>query len=496
MMILTAVFSQNVLTISTMITINITLFKIDTCKINSHLTSFISHCTADLTVLNADSNDYGLGWNSNVSTSTSAASTNIKNAFKYTKALKISSYPLTGEYNNYLGGGYVYQMSSDPMQLLSDLAFLQTNNWIDGQTRAVLIELNIFNPNINMFAYCYLLFEIVPTGSVIMSYRFYPMTVFDERSSLFSFTTIAAVIYLVMVFMLLLKQIYNVKIHKLEYLKQFQSYLNLSLIAFSFTSFAIWLLRVWESQSIMTTLASNLQSTSSNNKMVNLQMLAYWDDTLASMLALCAALGTIKFLKLLEFNPSIKTLIRAFQFAFLEILGFVFIFALTICAWLQFGFVVFNDRVLDFSTFVKSMETGFLLILGKFQLSAMIEANIYWAIVFYVTFNIFIMFVMFNLFLTVICDSLDAAKEDEKLCEKLPIGEYLQGKIDYVLQPIRQFLEPSVKKKKQQNYEMSMNKSLKKVELYKGTIESFASRADEVVMKVETFCAVSEEVTK
>jgi hypothetical protein len=389
--------------------------------VNSHFSISIPFCVADLNVLNDESKDFSIGWALPVFDNSSAS-----NPFKYTKALNISSFPLTGVYNTYLGGGYVYQLSTNQTQLVLDLAFLQANNWMDRQTRAVFVEFSLFNPNINMFAYCYMLFEILPTGSMVKSFNFYPMTLFDGRNSWFSFSTVCALIFLVMIFILTLKQIYNIKIHKLKYFKRVWTYLDFSLIAFSFTSFAIWLYRLWEAQSIMSILASHLNSTlTSSSKIVNLQMLAYWDDTLACMLSLCAALGTLKFINLLEFVPSIKKLIRAFEIGFSFTVSYTVVFSLVVFAWVQLGYIVFGNRVRDFSTFIKTLETGFLLILGKFQLNEMIEANAVWAIVFHFTFNFVAVFIFFSLFITILCEALDAANKDEKLAEKLEVGRFI-----------------------------------------------------------------------
>ena len=142
-------------------------------------------------------------------------------------------------------------------------------------------------------------------------------------------------------------------------------------------------------------------------------MLAYWDDTLACLLAFCAMLGTLKFFKILESNRSIKILSRAFRIGFVNTVSFTILLSVLTFAWLQFAFVIFNERIHGFSTFLKTMMSGFLLILGKFQLGDMLEANVVWTVVFYLTFNIFILFVMFQLFLSIIVDALGEAKKDE-----------------------------------------------------------------------------------
>jgi hypothetical protein len=86
-------------------------------------------------------------------------------------------------------------------------------------------------------------------------------------------------------------------------------------------SYAIWLYRVWEALGIMNKLSTNKQT-------INIQMLAYWDDVLACMLAFCACLGSMKFFKILQFNRSIQTLGNAFRIGFGDVFGFLFILSL------------------------------------------------------------------------------------------------------------------------------------------------------------------------
>jgi hypothetical protein len=82
---------------------------------------------------------------------------------------------------------------------------------------------------------------------------------------------------------------------------------------------------------------SSRASSSSSGKFINLQMLAYWDDLLASMLVFCACLGSFKFFKILQINRSIRTLSRTLKIGFVGFLGFSFIFALMVYK-LQVGY--------------------------------------------------------------------------------------------------------------------------------------------------------------
>ena len=404
---------------------------LDKCKVSKEMSGLISYCTPDYNSLNGEDKNFDLTW-SEYNSSFVLSDKNLEdvyNAFQYTRALSISSYPMSGIFTSYLGGGYAYKMNGNGASIISNLTLLEQNNWIDRQTRAVFVEFNTYNPNIKMFAYNYLLFEILPTGSIVTSYRFSPMSLFDDRTSLFSFGTICAIIYLVLIFILTMKQIYRIKVEKWQYFKQMWTFIDLTLIAFSYTSFAIWLYRIWEAQKIMTLLSS---STTNKTKFISLQMLAYWDDVLANMLAFCACMGSLKFFKILQFNHTIRIMMNSIKIGAAGMISFGAMFLLFALAWMQASYVIFNDQILTLSTFVKSAETGFLLLLGKFQLSDMLRVSPTYSILYYVTFNTFMVMVMLNMFISIITDALGEAKLRDQDADPLDLEGYFYSKIGKV----------------------------------------------------------------
>ena len=48
----------------------------------------------------------------------------------------------------------------------------QANNWLDEQTRAVIIQFNVFNPNFNVYCAVQLIMEYLPCGKVLTSARY------------------------------------------------------------------------------------------------------------------------------------------------------------------------------------------------------------------------------------------------------------------------------------------------------------------------------------
>ena len=64
----------------------------------------------------------------------------VYHAFQYRTASELNGYPVIGTCNSYWGGSNVYEMRGKKSYLQGNLTLLQFNNWIDRQTRAVIIE--------------------------------------------------------------------------------------------------------------------------------------------------------------------------------------------------------------------------------------------------------------------------------------------------------------------------------------------------------------------
>ncbi|CAF3966068.1 unnamed protein product, partial [Rotaria sp. Silwood1] len=67
------------------------------------------------------------------------------------------------EYNTYFGGGYNYQLRGSLLEIIGDLSELENTSWFDRNTRAIFLTFNLYNPNVNLFIYCSLLMEYLPS---------------------------------------------------------------------------------------------------------------------------------------------------------------------------------------------------------------------------------------------------------------------------------------------------------------------------------------------
>ena len=99
--------------------------------------------------------------------------------------------------------------------LFNTTKYLNKLKWIDSQTSALFTEFTLFNPNINLFMNCSVLFEIASSGSFINTTQFRSIDLYTiNQSQYFSFKLALSLIF--MIFMLALFVIELVKFFKLK----------------------------------------------------------------------------------------------------------------------------------------------------------------------------------------------------------------------------------------------------------------------------------------
>ena len=63
-------------------------------------------------------------------------------------------------------------LSSTKSKTVSILSDLKTHSWLDRATRALFIDLTVYNANVNLFCQIRLIAEFTPTGGILTSAEF------------------------------------------------------------------------------------------------------------------------------------------------------------------------------------------------------------------------------------------------------------------------------------------------------------------------------------
>ena len=211
-------------------------------RIKSHLCSYQklrSNCFEDYQMLNEDKESFFPEWNNETLSST------ILQAFEYKRSAELDTYVYVGEYGSYSGNGFVYEFRGRLNEIKRNLSKLHELEWINNSTRGLIIQMNLFNPNVQLFTSVILLTEFLSTGGISSTARFEPfqfngkflfLSMSDVRFSSLVFQSqfqlICSIIYLILIIYILISEIRRMIHLKSSYFRRIQSYIELSLIVF------------------------------------------------------------------------------------------------------------------------------------------------------------------------------------------------------------------------------------------------------------------------
>ena len=130
------------------------------------------NCVPDYSFSNEDKDPYQPGW---VNQTDEDYSSTIVKAFEYQTSEALNTSVYVGDHGNYGGGGYVYELRGRLSEIQGNLSVLHQLSWIDNRTRAVIIQLTLYNPNVQLFTAVTFLAEFLSVGGVVSQARFEPI---------------------------------------------------------------------------------------------------------------------------------------------------------------------------------------------------------------------------------------------------------------------------------------------------------------------------------
>ncbi len=157
-------------------------------RVKSNLCSdqrIISICENSYDSSNEETQSFQPGWTNE--TIGEEYSSSIINAFTYSTSDELGTYAYAGQHGTYEGGGYVYEFRGPLSYMRTNLSLLNQLEWIDEHTRAVIIQLTLYNPNVQLLTSATLLAEFLSTGGVFPSSSFQPIH-FYSNSFFYSIT--------------------------------------------------------------------------------------------------------------------------------------------------------------------------------------------------------------------------------------------------------------------------------------------------------------------
>ncbi|XP_066268498.1 polycystin-1-like protein 2 [Branchiostoma lanceolatum] len=236
------------------------------CEPLKRMVNVTSRCSVPYSLSVADTQNYTIRWipdnttaNATVSTVCDSSSSrelnncaNDKSPWKYTYGSLTDGFPYFGKQGSYLGGGYIAWLGATE----ESMSFLQRHRWLDEKTRAVFIELILYNPHVNLFSVVSLVVEFTNLGSVYKSSEI--VTVRLIQHDVILLLVLRGVLALFLLYFVF-REGKSLLSRPLEYLGEFWSWVELLIITLGFSTLGIY----FYTQGIIDEVAEQRQNGSS-----------------------------------------------------------------------------------------------------------------------------------------------------------------------------------------------------------------------------------------
>ena len=227
--------------------------------------------------------------------------------WRYQSAAELRNDPILASYNSYEGGGYAAVMGYDESTAQGVLNETITNGWLDRQTRAVILEVAVFNVNKNLISVATYFYEAIATGAAYTARRIETLELYSTESGALMFFLICQFLFMAMVllyFIVMLVQLYQ---QRVGFFKSLWNMVDFFMIIFSVASVAFYMIRA---KSVLNTIKS-IQANP--YEIVHLHTALDWLNLENAFIAVAVFMVTVKLLNLIRFNPHVIYLSSSFR---------------------------------------------------------------------------------------------------------------------------------------------------------------------------------------
>ncbi|CAF1416666.1 unnamed protein product [Rotaria sordida] len=362
----------------------------------------ISTCKNDYSLFNEEKYSFQPGW---INKTTEEYSSSILKAFKYSTSNELDTYMYIGKRGIHSGNGYVYEFRGRLFDIKSNLSLLHKLGWIDERTRAIFIQLTLYNPNVQLFTSVTFLIEFLSTGSISPTARFEPINFYVFTSII---QLVCIIIYMGFIIYFMIIEIGLLYQLKLKYFSKFWSLIELGIIICSWGSVGVYIWGFKEFNRI-----SSLFQKTNGYVYINLQFSVYINDLLTFLLGFCCFFGLIKLIYLCRFNQRLLLFSQTLKYAGKQLISFSFMFSIVFISFLCLFYLLFVSNISSCSSLLETSQMLFEMTLMKFDTSQLIEANAFLGPFCFTLFIFLIVFICLSMFLSIINGSFRRARENK-----------------------------------------------------------------------------------
>ena len=295
----------------------------------------------------------------------------------------------------YPGSGYEQLIPAANIGNATDyVSSLRRQAWTDDDTRALFVEMNLYNPTINRFSVITMLFELPLHGGVMTSTQI-------QNVKLFKYVEPADFVVMILEFIMIIQLFEFIRIQVTRVgLIGWQEYLSNSWTWFDLINTGtLWCVIQFRIQWLVMVAMLNFNM----NTMIDLKSVADMiriEDQVNSVNALLIYMRAFKFLslwpRLQKYKDTLMISVPDIMAYWVNVSVIFFAFACT-------GFVAFGTKVYSFHTLGESMTTMFIYASGQYNFEELKAADSFLGPVISILFMCLVYFCLTCMFMAINC---------------------------------------------------------------------------------------------
>eukprot|EP00696_Hemimastix_kukwesjijk_P000274 gnl/Hemi2/10392_TR3584_c0_g1_i1.p1 gnl/Hemi2/10392_TR3584_c0_g1~~gnl/Hemi2/10392_TR3584_c0_g1_i1.p1 ORF type:complete len:909 (-),score=357.18 gnl/Hemi2/10392_TR3584_c0_g1_i1:37-2763(-) len=389
---------------------------------------------------------------------------------------------VTGFVANYESAGYFYDFTPTSSTYKTMIGCLCANNWVDEQTRAVMLLFNTYNPGVDWLSVGRILFEFAPGGGVVPSVKVYSIRLsywadwFLAGQVSEAFTMILEILVALSLILLgywlhrKIKEGTNPTDEKIKPRKWFWilfEFWNMLDVCIMLMYFGVLLVEIiFVTSSLRTTF-----DITNTTQYIDYSPLSNLQTAIIVLYGLLAILATVKLFKFMMLSERAHLLWCSLHKALRTMFWFLVLFMLFILGFAFLGFLSFGSTVYRYSTFGNSVWALLRLIVGDFSYTEIERDNYFLGPVYFTFYAFLVLFIMVTGFTAILIHSNNEIQKKNKYRRitarfeddpsAIPTKEELQGLPWYIRKKYQtklQLIQEKAMKKKR--YDVDHNEIL------------------------------------
>lgn len=401
--------------------------KKDSCIVPELARDSVKHCNDYYSLGEEDKTRYHLpGWKPFEGSKDWANFSGLCPApWNYVLQDQLHNSPSWGFFDVYSGGGFVADLGYNRSTAAKVIDNLHEYSWIDRQTRAVVLEFVIYNPNTGYLSISTFYYEILPFGygHPFVIIDTFPLT--STQTGFYQFYLICQLLFIILALLFVIREVYNIYKMRCSYFRDAWNWVELLQILFSFLVVVFFVIKS------KLVLNSALKVRENPFVPVSFRDAVVWNYAENLVLAIAVFIVTIKLLRMIRFNPHISILMSSFRESRGLLLSYSVIFIIIFMAYAQFAVLMLGTSIYDYSSFPNALISELLLSLGEdMGLTNLLRVNRVFGPLFGFSFVLLNAFIFVNFFVAILNDSHAEVKHNtDKQSKEFEMADFILDRL-------------------------------------------------------------------